>query len=284
MQIKDVKWSVIYIDKTHLKNCMSFDLKEFNNSLEKIMNKLLNGLACAGLLSLGAVGTLATLTPTAIATPIQYQTQRIEFAPGAISADVYNQNNAVPTRYVLRANAGQEMKLELNSPSPLPYLTVTGADGTPLLKATQDLSIWQGRLPSTQDYYVQVVRPQRVADADYNLKVTIDPTQRPQPQGQRIEFSPGATSTVVSGSVAPHMTHTYLLKADAGQLMTVNVNAPGNPDVLTVYGADGTVLINGNMAGDHSWYGRLPITEDYNVQVTNTTQYPTPYSMNVAIR
>lgn len=248
------------------------------------MNRIVNGLVCAGILSLGGVGILTTLAPTAIAKSIPYQTQRIEFAPGATSAEVYNLNDATPTHYVLRANAGQEMKVELNSPSPLPYLVITGADGTPLLSANQDLSIWQGRLPSSQDYYVQVVRPQRAGGADYNLKVTIEPEGSPQPQGQRIEFAPGATSAVVSGSVAPHMTRTYLLKADAGQLMTVNVNSPGNPDVLTVYGKDGTVLINGNMAGDHSWYGRLPLTEDYNVQVTNTTQYPTNYSMNVAIR
>jgi hypothetical protein len=263
---------------------MSCKSKEFSRVMEIIMNKIVNGLICVGMLSLGGAGALITLAPAAIATPIQYQTQRIEFAPGANSANVYNLNNATPTRYVLRANAGQEMKVELNSPSPLPYLVITGADGTSLLPANQDLSIWQGRLPSSQDYYVQVIRPQQAERADYNLKVTIESEKLPQPQGQRIEFAPGATSAIVSGSVAPHMTRTYLLKADAGQLMTINVNSPGNPDVLTVYGKDGTVLINGSMAGDHSWYGRLPLTEDYNVQVTNTTQYPTNYSMNVAIR
>jgi hypothetical protein len=249
------------------------------------MNRTIKGLMIAGILSLGSVSAMVLpQSAEAIATPVQYQTQRIEFAPGATSAQIYNQNNAAPTRYVLRANSGQEMKVELNSPNPFPYLIITGADGTQLLRANQDLSIWQGRLPSTQDYYVQVIRPPRAEGADYNLTVTIEPNHAPQIQGQRIQFAPGATSTVVSGNVAPHTTNTYLVRADAGQLMSVNVNSPGNPDVLTVYGKDGTVLINGNMAGDHSWYGRLPLTEDYNVQVTNTTPYPTNYSMNVAIR
>jgi hypothetical protein len=249
------------------------------------MNRTLKGLVVAGILSLGSVGAITLAKPSeAIAAPMQYRTQRIEFAPGATSAQIYNQNNATPTRYVLRANGGQEMKVELNSPSPFAYLVITGADGTPLLNSAQDLSIWQGRLPSTQDYYVQVVRPLQAEGADYNLTVAIAPNHTPQPQGQRIQFAPEATSAVVNGVVAPHMTQRYLVKANAGQLMSVNVSSPSNPDVLTVYGADGTVLINGNMAGDHSWYGRLPFTEDYNVQVTNTTQYPNNYSMNVAIR
>jgi lipopolysaccharide export LptBFGC system permease protein LptF len=100
---------------------------------------------------------------------------------------------------------------------------------------------------------------------------------------QRINFARGAIQATVNGVIPPHSQHTYLVNAKAGQIMSVNVNSPNNKDHLTIYGVDGTVLTNGNMSGSSQWRGRLPITEDYIVKVTNPTNSSTKYTMTVVI-
>ncbi len=107
--------------------------------------------------------------------------------------------------------------------------------------------------------------------------------ETPQYNLQRIQFVPGATQATVTGVISPHSQHTYLVGAKAGQLMSVKVNSPNNKDHLTIYGIDGTVLTNGNMSGSSQWLGRLPITEDYIVKVTNPTGDSTKYTMTLAI-
>jgi len=107
--------------------------------------------------------------------------------------------------------------------------------------------------------------------------------ETPQYNLQRIHFVPGATQATVTGVIRPHSQHTYLVGAKTRQLMSVNVNSPNNKDHLTIYGVDGTVLTNGNMSGSSQWRGRLPITEDYIVKVTNPTGDSTKYTMTVVI-
>ncbi|WP_341528465.1 hypothetical protein WKK05_03730 [Nostoc sp. UHCC 0302] len=246
------------------------------------MKSTLNSLICFSIIGLGIAGAVLPNRPAAARTvPWGYQTQRIEFPAGATSTVVYHNKNYYPVRYVIRANANQLMTIKADSSQSPIFLTMSGADGTRLILAPQNLTHWRGRLPKTQDYYIEALKP---AGVDYNLRIAIVPNT-PQPSTQRIEFTPGATSEVISGSLAPHTSRSYFAAAKAGQLMSVNVNSPGsNPSWLTLFGVDGTVLENGNMSGAQAWHGRLPITEDYHIQVTNPASYPINYTMTVAIQ
>src|SRR6266404_4158649 len=85
----------------------------------------------------------------------------------------------------------------------------------------------------------------------------------------RIKFARGRTTTVERGSVHRGMSHDYLLKARAGQTMTVHLAARGgvNFDILTP-GATDTVA-----QGAKDWSGDLPESGDYRINVlpdTNT--------------
>lgn len=100
---------------------------------------------------------------------------------------------------------------------------------------------------------------------------------------QRIQFGRGATSAEVSGRLTPHTSQAYLLRARAGQFMTVQLDS-AQTSHITIYAMDGTVLANGNMSGATAWQGRLPVSEDYVVQVTNPTGRSVQYTLPVSIR
>ncbi|BAY28042.1 hypothetical protein H6G64_35705 [Calothrix sp. FACHB-156] len=247
------------------------------------MKGTIKSLIGCGMIGLGMLGTM--LVPNRAATartvPAGYQTERIEFAPGATSTVVYHNKNYYPVRYVIRANANQLMNIEADSSKSPVFLTMSGADGTRLIVAPENLTHWRGRLPKTQDYYIEALKP---ANVDYNLRIAIAPNT-PQINGQRIKFAPGTTSEVISGSLPAHSSRSYFANARAGQLMSVNVNSPGaNTSWLTLYGVDGTVLENGNMSGAQYWHGRLLKTEDYHIQVDNPKPYPINYTLTVAIQ
>jgi hypothetical protein len=136
-------------------------------------------------------------------------------------------------------------------------ILIWGADGTPLKRWTNQEQGWQGKLPKTQDYYVQVVALDQAVS--YCLRVTVF---------ARIQFARGATSATVTSPVqhcvpqAPEVVGGYALRALAGQTMRVTLNSPNHNTYLTLVGANGVAL---KYYDDWSttWEGVLPSTQDY---------------------
>lgn len=216
---------------------------------------------CAALL-LGAVG------PAGVATA--QSAQRISFARGSISATV---NGSVapgqPSQYVLRALAGQTMTIQTNSTGPF-WLSVAGANGASLGYTGENQAL-KVVLPSTQDYYIYLQTGPGAGQAWYTMQVTVvssgpapEPTRAPQPQTQRITFARGAVSATVYAAVSPGWPANFVLKALAGQDMTVQFYG-GGPYQATLSGADGSYLGSANAGGSIS--ARLPRTQDYFIAV-----------------
>ena len=95
-------------------------------------------------------GIVITVTPVddpcAAADPV-----RITFAPGAVEATLdFDVGQTKPI--VLRAFAGQIMRVSVD-PEP-DLLRIRGGDGTELEDGHG--SFWRGRLPATQDYYIEI--------------------------------------------------------------------------------------------------------------------------------
>ena len=101
-----------------------------------------------------------------------------------------------------------------------------------------------------------------------------------------IEFQPGTRSARIFGR-ATFCTgiRRYVLRAYGGQMMTVNVNSPDSPFTpsLTIYGADGTVLVR-SLVHNSRWSGKLPMTEDYYINVVSDTNHLPDYNLDVIIR
>src|SRR5258706_8991498 len=98
----------------------------------------------------------------------------------------------------------------------------------------------------------------------------------------RIHFARGRTTTVERGSVHRGMSHDYLLKADAGQTMTVHLAARGavSFDILTPGESDTLAQ------GTKDWSGDLPRSGSYRINVLpdTTTERSIPYTLEVTVR
>jgi hypothetical protein len=124
-----------------------------------------------------ATATVISVEPvtTPAVSPPEPEPTRIQFAPGAISAQVQGSLAAGRIdRYVLAAAAGQEMTVNLSDSSAgvSAVLVIWGADGTVLISDHADATIWTGQLPSTQDYTIDVRSVAGYA-VDYILEVMI---------------------------------------------------------------------------------------------------------------
>ncbi len=101
-------------------------------------------------------------------TPVP-STQRITFAPGAVSATV---NGVTAQNYVLKAMRGQTMYVDLFTNGAPVQARIETAGGQLLGTADQNYG-WSGTLPTTQDYYFRVTAPPGGASTSFSLRVTI---------------------------------------------------------------------------------------------------------------
>jgi hypothetical protein len=179
---------------------------------------------------------------------------RLRFEPGGTSASVEGSIEAGGINdYVINAMAGQTMMVSLDSPNRDVFLTIYGVqDGQPLVRSAMGQTMWTGTLPGTQDYSIKAVSVGQATA--YSLQVVIP---------ARIKFAPGATSASVQGTVSGGAIVRYLLRAMAGQTMTVVITSPHQDVLLTIWGlTDGQPLVR-SVSGATSWTGVLPATQDY---------------------
>ncbi len=121
---------------------------------------------------------IPTLTaPLATTTPIP---QRIRFTAGATSATVHDTVLPASTqRYILGAMAGQTLIVDIVGPVAL-GLRVSGVNGTILVQKQMDNpGHWEGQLPATQDYILELIAPG--TEVNYDLSLTIPPIPDPPP-------------------------------------------------------------------------------------------------------
>ena len=82
------------------------------------------------------------------------------------------------------------------------------------------------------------------------------------PNATRISFLAGATTAILTASISSGGTQNYVLQAGQGQPMIVNVSSPNNDVTLSIKTQGGTSML-GASAGQSTWQGSLPQTEDY---------------------
>jgi hypothetical protein len=194
-------------------------------------------------------------TPTATRAPQTHT--RIDFAAGATQATVDGQVKANGVRsYVLSAGKDQLLMASFSSArDDLGLRIVNARNGNVLLlEDGPEGRVW---LPETGDYYVQILGGSQ--DANFILGVIIP---------RRVSFDPGAISATLDGRVSNHAAVMYLLRAQAGQTMTVKLsNFPSAALALTIYGLeDGQPLLRSDF-GLTEWTGELNVTQDYVIMV-----------------
>ncbi len=103
-----------------------------------------------------------------------------------------------------------------------------------------------------------------------------------QDGGMRIQFDPGSAIAWQQGYLAPGGSDRYVLRASAGQTLSLSVFADNNQAVVVVWGADGTVLLSDH-ASASQWSGPLPSTQDYYLDVRNVGSDGAYYTLQVAV-
>lgn len=99
---------------------------------------------------------------------------------------------------------------------------------------------------------------------------------------RRVNFPTGRTSTVLKGTVRRGISHDYLLRARAGQTMTLHLSAVAAGMSLTILRPDGETWVY----DVRDWSEELPSTGTYRINVLpdTTTERPTTYALEVSIR
>ena len=99
---------------------------------------------------------------------------------------------------------------------------------------------------------------------------------------QRIRFEPGSTSATVTGNLAAAQADDYILRALAGQTLSVDLSFTEGRAILVIWGDDGNVLISDH-AEVSSFEAVLPTAQDYHITVKGRPDGNTAYTMTVDI-
>ena len=213
-----------------------------------------------------------TATPTSAATS-SAPTERIAFLPGATTFSLTGHLPANGDKlYVMNVAVGQYMEIDVATEGDVGLrLSLTGADGTviqwlgpPHLKAVA---------PSTQDYTLRIASA--VEPVDYALSVLIP---------VRIVFAPGTTQATVTGVLTGDEMRSYVLRASAGQTLSVETTVTQGAVKTVIAGSDGAVLVSGNVAtGPVLGPLTLNTTQDYLITVLDVSGEGAQYEMTVRI-
>ncbi len=214
--------------------------------------------------------------------PLPATAKRIVFPAGATTVAVQGRiaANGID-RWVLRALGGQTLSAQLAFSAGQGVLVVWGANGSVLQSDRAGASAFNGVLPTTQDYFIDV-RGSSSVPTSYTLTITVPPLSASQFTTRRIQFPPGATTVSVQGQLAASGMDRWVLRALGGQTLSAQLTFTFGQAILIVFGADGNVL-QSDHAGSSSFTGVLPTTQDYIIDVRGNPNGPTNYTLTITV-
>jgi len=138
---------------------------------------------------------------------------------------------------------------------------------------SEDRPCFEQLAPEQKLYTAQITCSQGLEIPEITLAV--------ESELQRIEFTPGGTSTQLSGTLTPGGIDHYVLSAEADQQINTLIYPPGAVSVAVI-GEDGTVL-KSDLNNTSDWAGVLPTTQDYFIDVRSMIDIDTEYTLDVVI-
>jgi putative hemolysin len=198
---------------------------------------------------------------------------RIAFEPGATSAAVEGQ---VPDQgkvvYVLRANEGQLLIVDLSTPRDDVFLGIVTGDGYPLVRPVAEAQHWSGVLPVSGDYRIEVVAMGEGAPLSLFVQIPA-----------WLTFPEGSDTATVSGEIRHGQMVDYLLEGKQGQRLKVKVESPNQDVLLNIVALENGVPLLRYVAEATEWEEVLPFTDRYLISVFGGTPDKTTYTMTVTL-
>ncbi len=199
--------------------------------------------------------------------------KRITFAPGATSTNV---EGVVPPRgevdFVLNAQKGQVLILDLSSGAEDLFLGVVTDDGCPLVRPVAEARHWMGELPKSGDYYVEVAAMRE--GGPFSLLVQIP---------QWITFAPDKQSVTLKGVVQSGQMVDYLIKATKGQHLRITVQSPNQSALLNIVALENGMPILRYVAESVEFDDVLPYDDLYLISVFGGAPEAVKYTLTVSI-
>jgi hypothetical protein len=217
---------------------------------------------------------LPSVTPTNNIPLAADPTIRIAFATGTTSGSVQGtlSSQAVQS-YILRAMWNQVMSASVTSSNNSVYLEIHGVwDGIYLTRFSNVRTSWQGWLPRTEEFIVQVYNSGSAATS-YTLSVDIP---------ARIRFATGAYSATIYGRGYAAKIISYVLYARGGQTMTATLSSATNSVFVSIHGFSGGQSLVDSSAEETSWTGTLPSTQEYILEAVQNSTWVS-YTLTVTI-
>ena len=112
-----------------------------------------------------------------------------------------------------------------------------------------------------------------------NMIVYVE-TGESKPALRRLQFPRGASQTTVQGKVSIVLPDTYLVRARAGQVMTIKLTAARKAVRFHVMSPTTASLVADDV---RDWTGVLPESGDYHIMI-DADEHPSSYSMTISIK
>lgn len=251
--------------------------------------------------------SLSSETPTPSPEPVNYS-QRLDLVedePASIS-DKLKANATV--KYIVSGQQGQKLSVFLKEEGVL--MTVLGPNEEPLDNRAKRIKRWEGVLPFSGDYTIELRTIDRVPESEYKLDVrltnsqpsptpspsespttdlSVTPTPTPTPSdsppanvvidAEPIDFPDGATGTqVFSGQTSPQNIKRYLVNVQEGQILSVRIQS--GEATLDIRHPNGQPIENAFGLGE--WEAKVDESGEYQIDVKSTKN--TKFSVDISIR
>ena len=205
--------------------------------------------------------------------------------------------------YTFSAEQGQQLTATMAEEGVL--LTVLGPNQEPI--DTERVTRYQGTLPYTSDYAIRLSPVRGVTESNYKLNLRlenpVEPTPAPTPiitptpiptptpiitptpiptveVVESINFNPGETAIQVSGLTRPQQSKRYLVNAQEGQLLSVNVKI--GVVTLALRYPDGQVMKNA--CSFLTCRTQVTRSGEYQIDVIANQEQDSKFTINVSLR
>lgn len=232
-----------------------------------------------------------TPKPTPSPDPVTYS-QRLDIQPDSRETRKGTLRSNETVTYILAGEQGQQLNAVLGGEGVL--MTVLGPNREPLGEQSQRVSLWQGTLPYTGDYFLQLSPVRGLDKSDYRLDVRLQnppepsppptPTPTPTPtlsptiQTAPVVFPPGVPITTITDRTGPQVIKRYLVNIAERQTLSVAVR--NGSVTLDIRYPDGRLVENATKVME--WESELPTAGEYQIDVVAAQD--TDFLLEVGIR
>ena len=231
-------------------------------------------------------------SPKPSASPISFE-QKLEITSGKPTTRSGNLKSNQTANLIFSGKQGQTLDAIVNGEGVL--MTVFTPEGQPINDRAKRVSSWNGTLPITGEYAIQLKTVKNLDSSDYKLDLDLKDPPKPSPEPtvttspvipekpidggnvirtERILFDPGKTSTQISNPTKSPEVVRYIVSARVGQTLDVAVQGA----TLSVLDASGKPFPDST--DRPNWRALLAATGDYIIEVNAKS----PFTLNVEVK